>query len=164
MLERSLLSSFISLELLVIEMNFYLISSSVYLSIFSITINNISLKYIYITSIHIEIVSTKIRLCHILYIRIKNLLHLLWRFRIYLIHSSGLLSSLVIILKLHVIKQITCPVLKARILRWSFSCPHSVCRWVPRLQCLTTQYKFFKIWIICTITHSFCSISLISLH
>jgi len=78
-LECSLFSSFISLELLVIEMNFYLISSSIYLSIFSVTINNISLKGIYITSIHVEIVSAKIRFCHILYIRIKNLLHLLRR-------------------------------------------------------------------------------------
>mgnify|MGYP003418015717 CR=1 FL=1 len=78
-LEFSLFSSFISLELLVIEMNFYLISSSIYLSIFSVTINNISLKGIYITSIHVEIVSAKIRFCHILYIRIKNLLHLLRR-------------------------------------------------------------------------------------
>jgi len=78
-LEFSLFSSFISLELLVIEMNFYLISSSIYLSIFSVTINNISLKCIYIASIHVEIVSAKIRFCHILYIRIKNLLHLLRR-------------------------------------------------------------------------------------
>jgi hypothetical protein len=76
-LKCSLFSSFVSLELLIIKMNFYLISPSIYLSIFSITINNISLKSIYITSIHIEIVSTKVRFCHILYIRIKDLLHLL---------------------------------------------------------------------------------------
>nr|DAP33095.1 MAG TPA: hypothetical protein [Caudoviricetes sp.] len=66
-------------------MNLYLISSSINLCIFSITINDISLKGVYITPIHVEVVSTKVRFCHILYIRIKDLLHLLRRLRIYLI-------------------------------------------------------------------------------
>nr|DAE35353.1 MAG TPA: hypothetical protein [Caudoviricetes sp.] len=81
-----------------------------------------------------------------------------------MIHSSCLLGSLVIVLKLHVVKQISCPVLKARILRWGFSSPHAICRRIPCFKCLTTQYKLLEFWIICTITHSFCSISLISLH
>nr|DAG60162.1 MAG TPA: hypothetical protein [Caudoviricetes sp.] len=58
MLERSLLSSFCSLEFLVVEMNLNLIWSSVYLCIFSVTINYISLKCIDISVVHIKIISS----------------------------------------------------------------------------------------------------------
>nr|DAV23737.1 MAG TPA: hypothetical protein [Bacteriophage sp.] len=81
-----------------------------------------------------------------------------------MIHSSSFLSSFIIIFQLHVVKQITCPVLETRILRWGFSGPHAICRRIPCLKRLATQYKLLEIWIICTVTHSFCFISLISLH
>nr|DAH55147.1 MAG TPA: hypothetical protein [Caudoviricetes sp.] len=110
-LERSILSGFCSLELLIVKMYLNLIWASIYLCIFSITINYVILKSIYITSIHIKIIFTKIRFSHIFDICIKNLLHFLRRFRIYLIHSSSLFSQLWIIFKLHIIKQIACPIL-----------------------------------------------------